>query len=127
MTFPFDPHQGLIVVRTEIAGPSGNAVLRLALDTGASRTLINAGLLVAVGCDPASSADRVEVTTASGFEFPPLVSLSKISALGHTRDKFAVLAHTLPPSSGVDGLLGLDFFRGQDLSISFRKGHVRLI
>jgi hypothetical protein len=37
-----------------------------------------------------------------------------------------VLGHTLPPSSGVDGLLGLDFFRGLCLNIDFRPGRLRI-
>jgi hypothetical protein len=33
-----------------------------------------------------------------------------------------VLCHTLPPSATVDGVLGLDFFRGYKLAIDFNKG-----
>ena len=36
MSFPFDPQQGLIIVPVELWGPSGSAVLRLALGTGAN-------------------------------------------------------------------------------------------
>jgi len=50
----------------------------------------------------------------------------KIVAVGHVRSGFPVLGHTLPPSTGVDGLLGLDFFRGQNLTIDFRTGQVTL-
>lgn len=38
MSFPFDPQQGLIIVPVELWGPSGSAILRLALDTGATGT-----------------------------------------------------------------------------------------
>jgi predicted aspartyl protease len=126
MSFAFDPHQGLIIVQAELTGPSGSAVLRLALDTGATSTVVNVGLLVAIGYDPALAPDRVQVTTGSGIEFAPQVILSKIVALGQTRTDFPVLAHTLPPSAGIDGLLGLDFFRGQTLAIDFRKGQLTL-
>ena len=37
-----------------------------------------------------------------------------------------MLGPTLPPSAGVDGLLGLDFMRGLGLSIDFRQGLVAL-
>jgi predicted aspartyl protease len=126
MSFPFEPQQGLIIVRAELWGPSGSAVLRLALDTGATGTVVNVGMLVAVGYDPALVPDRIQVTTGSGVEFVPRVILDKIVALGHERTGFPVLGHTLPPSAGVDGLLGLDFFRGQSLTIDFRDGQVRL-
>ena len=36
MSVPFDPQQGLIIVRAELWGPNGSGVLRLALDTGAT-------------------------------------------------------------------------------------------
>lgn len=61
MSFSFDPHWGLIVVNAEIWGPDGSGVLRLALDTGATGTLLNVTMLVAVGYDPALVADRLQV------------------------------------------------------------------
>ncbi len=126
MSFPFDSQQGLIIVRAELWGPAGSAVLRLALDTGATGTVVNVGMLVAVGYDPALLPDRIQVTTGSGVEFVPRVTLDRIVALGQERSGFPVLGHTLPPSAGVDGLLGLDFLRGQSLALDFRAGQVTL-
>ena len=110
----------------ELKGPSGTALLRLALDTGATSTLINVSPLVAIGYDPAVAATRVEVTTGSGVEFAARVILSKLTALGGQRLDFPVLAHTLPPSAGVDGLLGLDFLRGLVLTVDFPSGRITL-
>jgi hypothetical protein len=126
MTFPFDARYRLIIVRAEIWGPTGSAVLRLALDTGATGTMSNTALLVAVGCDPALAIDHIEVTTGSTIEYVSRLTLIRIAALGQDRSEFSVLTHTRPPSAGVDGLLGLDFFRGQRLLIDFRAGMVRL-
>ena len=126
MSFSFDPQQGLIFVSAELWGPNGSAVLRLALDTGATFTVVNIGMLVALGYDPALITDRIQVTTGSGVEFVPRVTLDRIMALGQKRTEFPVLGHTLPPSTGVDGLLGLDFFRGGDLTIDFHAGQVML-
>ena len=124
MSPTFDPHQGLIIVPVEVWGPSGSAVLRLALDTGATVTVLNIAMLVALGYDPALSPTRVQVTTGSGVEYAPRVTLSRILAFEQERVDFPVLGHTLPPSAGVDGLLGLDFCRGRNLSIDFRAGQV---
>ncbi len=126
MSFPFDPRQGLILVQTELWGPTGSAVLRLALDTGATFRVVNIGMLVAVGYDPALLTDRIQVTTGSGVEFVPRITLDRIMALGQKRAEFPVLGHTLPPSTNVDGLLGLDFFRGRNVTIDFRAGQVAL-
>lgn len=66
------------------------------------------------------------MTTGSGVEFAALVSISRIVALGRELTDFPVLAHTLPPSAGVDGVLGLDFLRGQVLRIDFQNGRLTL-
>ena len=126
MSVPFNAQEGLIIVPAELWGPSGSAVLRLALDTGATSTVVNVGLLVAIGYDPALAPDRVQVTTGSGVEFAPRIALQRVAALGQDRTNFSVLGHTLPPSAGVDGLLGLDFLRGQLLTVDLRTGQVTL-
>lgn len=126
MSFPFDSQQGLVIIRTELWGPTGSIVLRLALDTGATGTVVNVGMLVAIGYDPALAPDRTQITTGSGVEFVPRVKLEKMTALGQERTAFPVMAHTLPPSAGIDGLLGLDFLRGQSLTLDFRTGQVML-
>ncbi len=41
MSYQFDPDTGLVIVYSEVFGPSGSIVLRLALDTGATGTMIN--------------------------------------------------------------------------------------
>jgi predicted aspartyl protease len=122
MSIPFDPREGLIIVPAELWGPSGSVVLRLALDTGATSTVVNVGMLVAIGYDPALAPDRVQVTTGSGVEFAPRITLQQITALEQQRTDFAVLGHTLPPSAGVDGLLGLDYVRGLRLTVDLRSG-----
>jgi len=124
MSVPFDPSEGLIVIPVELWGPNGSVVLRLALDTGATSTVINVGVLVAIGYDPALVPERVQVTTGSGVEFAPRIVLQRILALDHGRTEFPVLGHTLPPSTGVDGLLGLDFIRGGRVRIDLRAGQV---
>jgi predicted aspartyl protease len=126
VSFAFDPRPGLIIVQAELWGPSGSGVIQLALDTGATSTVVNVGMLVAIGYDPALTAERVQVTTGSGVEFAPRIVLQRLSALGQVRSGFPVLGHTLPPSTGVDGLLGLDFLRGLNLTIDFRVGQIRL-
>jgi len=126
MSFSFNPREGLVVVGTELEGPSGTAVLRLALDTGATSTLVNVGMLVAVGYDPAMAATRVQVTTGSGIEFAPRIVVIRLRVLGQERRDFPVLGHTLPPSAGVDGLIGLDFLRGFKLRVDFQTGEISL-
>jgi hypothetical protein len=126
MSFPFNPEQGLILVLAELEGPAGNIALRLALDTGATDTALSLACLVAAGYDPALSPNRVQVTTGSGVEFVLLLTVSRLTALGQHRTAYPILAHTLPPSTAIDGVLGLDFLRGKLLTIDFRSGQITL-
>jgi predicted aspartyl protease len=126
MSYSFKAQRGLIVVQAEVFGPTGSIVLRLALDTGATGTMINVAPLTTIGYDPSLVPDRVQVTTGSGVEYAPRIPVTRIKAMGQVRDHFPVLAHTLPPSASIDGLLGLDFLRGYELNIDFRKGTMSL-
>ena len=98
--------------------------MRLALDTGATWTTLNWDLAVLLGYDPVAAASHVQVMTASRIESLPQIRIDSIKVLGQERRGFSVLCHPLPPSATVDGLLGLDFFRGQRLVIDFRAGQV---
>ena len=126
MSVSFDPSQGLIVVPARIHGPSGDVIARLALDTGATGTMVNWDVLLLVGYDPGAVQDRIQVTTGSSVEYVPQISLQRIESLDTERLDFPVLCHTLPPTAMVDGLLGLDFVRGKRLSIDFASGCLEL-
>jgi predicted aspartyl protease len=89
MSVPFVPQQGLVIVRAAIDGPSGRALLRLALDTGATATVINVGMLVALGYDPALVPSRIQVTTGSGVEFAARISLHRYRCLGTGAGQFS--------------------------------------
>jgi predicted aspartyl protease len=112
MSVAFNPAAGLVLVSAELDGLTATAIVRLALDTGATATLLNVPILVAVGYDPATAPSRVQMTTGSGVEYAARLVVSRLRAMGQERTAFTVLGHTLPPSAGVDGLLGLDFMRG---------------
>ena len=126
MSLNFDPKKGLIIVPTRLWGPSGDILVRLALDTGATGSVVNWDIIMLLGYDPAVVTERVQMTTGSGVEFVPRIKVKKIEASRCARRNFPILCHTMPPSTTVDGVLGLDFFRGMRLVLDFRKGLLTL-
>jgi predicted aspartyl protease len=122
----FNPQRGLIVLTARLYGPVGDRAVRVALDTGASATIISTQILTLIGYDPATLPHTVQMTTGSGVEFAPRLTIDKLEALGQERLSFPIIAHTLPASAAIDGLLGLDFFRNQELTIDFRTGQITL-
>ncbi len=126
MILAFDPRKGLIVVPVLIWGPVSKGFVRLALDTGATMSVVSWDAMLTLGYDPAVVKDRVQMTTGSGVEFAPRINIEKIQALEQERKNFPILCHSLPPTTTVDGVLGLDFFRGCLLTLDFKLGQVAL-
>ena len=98
----------LLLVYAELTGPRGRTMLRLALDTGASYTMLPPEKLAHVGYAPQAAARTVEILTASGAEWTPLLTVQSLRFLGATARRLDVISHSLPPTSPVEGLLGLN-------------------
>ena len=126
MSYRFDPGRPLIVARVKLFGPAGDTTVGLALDTGATSSLIGWHALELVGYEPTDAFEHVEMTTGSGIEQVPKIKLKRIEAFGKRRLGLGVVGHTLPLSASLDGLLGLDFFRKSRLLIDFRKNTVQV-
>jgi len=127
VSFSFNPGLGTILVVCRLTGPLGTFDVVLALDTGASRTAINTASLVRAGYDPAHYPANLLLTTGSGIVSVARVPVIAFEALGQSRPNFEVVAHSLPPTAAVDGVLGLDFFHGLILTLDFQKGEITLV
>jgi predicted aspartyl protease len=126
VTFPFDPTQSRIIIGAELSGPTATVNLNLLLDTGASDTVIDESWLAVTGYTPANATGQFKLLTAGGTVPVLQVPVVSISALGQSRTNFPVLAHSLPSGTSHDGVLGLDFLRGNVLTIDFLKGEITL-
>lgn len=124
MKIEFNPTSGLIVIPARLHGVDADTIARMALDTGATGSMINWDIAVLLGYDPASSDERIRITTGSGIEFVAQIQVKKIEIPGRFMENFPILCHTLPPGATIDGLLGLDFFRGVCLTIDLKSGTV---
>ncbi len=95
----------LLITKAAIAGPDGIKILSLLVDTGSSYTIIPVEALESCGCSPAEAKKHLRIVTGSGFVVAPVVQLDWFSTLGVKIDNFSIVAHTLPFSGPIDGLL----------------------
>lgn len=126
MTTYFNPVENQIPLPVRLSGPRGEVMTRLILDTGASRTLVSRDIIERLGYSLSTGLPIARVATGSRIENMPIIAVSRISALGVELGNLEVLCHNLPSGTSIDGLLGLDFFRNQRLTIDFREGLITL-
>ena len=99
----------ILAVYAVVTGPRTWRSLKLAVDTGATYTMLPPDLLLDIGYDPAAATRRLELSTASGLVVAPLLRIRSLKCLGLAVKWMEVVAHPLPPESPVEGLLGLNF------------------
>jgi len=126
LKFPFNSTDGLIYIQAEVSGTSDAYTIRMVLDTGASRTILREGVLEHLGYTPKTAIRKINITTGSRVEPGVKLSVKKISALGRVRKNISVVTYSLATELKLDGILGLDFFRGRKLIIDFREGLISL-
>ncbi len=119
----FDPQSPVIVVDITLEGEGGiKRRIKVALDTGATYTMIPWEIAEALGYRPEISKEKVTLITASGVETAPIIEVKKIRFLDEIADNVPVVCHDLPPKSFVVGLLGSSFLREFKIVIDYPKG-----
>ena len=109
--------RGLAIARAAARRGDAVRVIKLVVDTGASKTVLSWAILEGLGYNPASVKKRVRLVTASGFEMAPQVTLDRFHSLGQEVRNLSVVCHDLPFDHYVDGLLGMDFLGQFDFAI----------
>ena len=117
-----DTETPAIFVDVKLTGKKGTCVVNAALDTGSTFSIISWKTAESLGYNPASIKERVSITTASGVEIIPLVTIEAIEALDVRKEKAKVGCHVLPPQATVNALLGLDFLRKLVTKIDLKEG-----
>ncbi len=81
MILPFNPGSGLIVAPTRLFGPSGDIIIRMAIDTGATGTIV-------------STEERIEARNiayqdfeAGCLDLPPSARVDGVLGLDFFRDR----------------------------------------
>ena len=122
----FDRKSSIIIVPATVK--TGDKLKRLyfAVDTGATITLIDSDVMKSLGYSQANSIRTTHTITASKAETVYEYHLDNIMALGLIRRNFKVISRALPVGLGIDGLLGLNFFKNKELTIDFKLSEIRI-
>lgn len=125
---PIQIPEGIISLYAQIAGSKAKRTIKLALDTGASFTMLPPEKITITGHKiPTSQEKTIRIFTASGIEYVPIISISALTCLGITVRNIDVVCHNLPPESPIEGLLGLNFLIHLPAFIEFyQKIHLHI-
>ena len=127
MTFvDFNKKLPLVIVPVSIKLGTVVFDFNFAIDTGASISLIDMDVLYALGFQKENAIRTIQTMTASRQEIAYEFELQNIKAIGLIRRNFKVISRSLPTGLGIDGLLGLNFFRNKELIINFKSSEVLL-
>lgn len=109
--------------------PNVGVRTRLALDTGASHTVIDLTLLLMAGYHLADAHRQVLFETAGGIVEAHVFEVASLTALGVTRTDFEVCSYDFFAQhilTEFHGMLGLDFLTGYKVCIDFRASTITL-
>ncbi len=123
---PLPNNTNVIVVFVELKTGEKSITVKMALDTGATYTIIPWEVAEILELKPELSKEKTEMITASGVESAPLVTIESISAAGSHVKNMEAIVHDLPSKGYVDGLLGLSFLKNFNVKINFKEGFLEL-
>ena len=115
----FDPSLPVIVLDVTLGGGTIKRRIKMAVDTGATYTMIPWEIAEALGYRPDISTQRVTLITASGVERAPLIKIDSLRVFDKEIRDTEVICHDLPQKSYVDGLLGLSSLKELKIKIDF--------
>jgi len=124
----FDTEQPIIVLNVALKGHTGIIRrIRMALDTGATYTMIPWEIAEALGYEPEHSKEKVTLVTASGIETAPIIKVKGVNVLGEYVLDVPVVCHDLPARSYVVGLLGASVLRHFKIMIDYGEGDLEFV
>ncbi len=122
MNYRFDPETSVIDLYVTIEGVKEKRKIKMALDTGASYTMIPWEVVEVLGYETQLSKNSTSLITASGVEKAPVIKVKSMEVLEKQGKEVPTVVHDLPERSYVDGLLGLSFLRNFEVRLDFKKG-----
>lgn len=114
--FTLEDDDSLISVDCHLEG----STYVLALDTGASNTVIDLNVMIIAGYQVKDAIKIIEIETAAGIIQAYVFQVLEMNALGITRRHIEVSSYDFINNnifSEIHGVLGLDFFKGYKFCI----------
>ena len=121
ISFPFDPISNLLVFTCEVEYID-IAIINMALDTGASTTIIRESILKRIGYNIDEITEKTTFGDASTSHIVPMVTLKSFSLADAKIENVEALCYTLPEEHGIDGVIGLNFLRHFKVTLDFGNG-----
>ena len=121
----FDPRSPLLTFPCSIEYKRIGRVW-LALDTGASITIIREDALIDIGYPLASITEFTTFGDPSQTHLVPKVTLNSLSLADARVENIAVLCYTMPEEYGIDGVIGLNFLHHFNMNLDFEHGILSL-
>jgi len=124
--FEKDTDGGIILLNVQL---DGKHIFKMVLDTGASRTTIDATALYMADYKMNNMLETCAIETANGIVEVEVFEIHSLTTLGYTKHRMSVqvydfLAHGI--LSDYDGLLGLDFFEDTAFCIDMKNNTIEV-
>ena len=122
-SYSFDrtTENSLIEVATDLEDSRFTAIL----DTGASHTVVDFGVLIEEGYLLDETKGLVQLETANGIKLANLFHVKRLACLGIIRTDFEVCAYLFDdPQAAPKGIIGLDFLGTTNFCIDLKEGKI---
>ena len=117
----------LLLLKAAASGTDGSVrQFRLLVDTGSSYTVLRVNVLDSLGYELRNPLNSIRIPTGGGIIEAPVVAVTWFNCLGQRVENFSLVAHTLPETTFVDGLLGMDFLSRCQAVISVGEAQIRI-
>lgn len=104
-----------------------NSVVDMVLDTGASHTFVDFGILIKEGYRMDDTKGLVPVETANGVIPANIFEVKKVEALGISKENFEVTSYLFDnPENTFKGILGLDFLENKEVCINLKNNTIKV-
>lgn len=111
----------------QITAIIGQTLSQIILDTGASHTFIDFGILIQEGYRLNDSLGLVTVETANGIIYANRFIIPTFKALGITKTNFEITSYLFDdPENNYKGVIGLDFLRDSEFCIDLKKQTIKI-